>query len=204
MTTTLLRIALSLLAVWLALSGGGCQSGGTKPTDAEVAELETTAAPQREEGYWVSHAVPRLTTIARDTTWSVVRRDDYDTIVLRERRTRPDGTTGQLTWLISCASPPAIDSAIALDGTQAHGWLIEEGSGQRTYATGLTGEVVVHERAAERLVASVNVSMAPSAREAVREDDDAGVTLQADVDLPRRRVHVPASDMQIQTYPGSR
>jgi len=179
----------------------GCQSKGTRAegeTATTVVEAETPGI--HGEGYWVAHAVPSLTTIARDTAWSLVRRDDVDTIILNEQRTRPDGTTGSLTWLVSFTSPPSLETPVALDGTQAHGWLLEGGPGQRTFAVPLSGEVVVSERAAERLVARVNVKMNPRARNAVREDDDLGVGVEANVDLPRRKVHIPWQEVTTRTY----
>lgn len=198
MPQTLTRTALTLICFALAAAIGGCRSAAK----AEPGVAESTEDPGfvRDEGYWVAHAVPMMTTISQDTTWSLVRRDEVDTIILRERRPRGDGSTGRLTWLISVATPPALDAPVVIDGVQAHGWLIESGDGQRTYAVALAGEVTVHERAAEKYVATINVAAAPRTRLAVREDDEPGVTLVADVDLPRRRVHIPFEDMRIRTH----
>ncbi len=193
------RLTILMLAASVAISAIGCSSNATRTT-AQSPDVIAEEAPTRDEGYWVSHAVPMLTTIAQDTAWAAVRRDDTDTIILKERRERPDGSIGHLTWLISFTSPPALATPIAIDGVQAHGWVLEEGDGQRTYAAPLAGEVTVHERAAERLVASLNVVMNPKARQAVREDDEPWMGLQADVDLPRKRVHIPTEDMRIRTY----
>ena len=193
------RLTVVMLAASIAFSAIGCSSNATRTTGESPDEIAEEAS-MRDEGYWFSHAVPMLTTIAQDTAWSAVRRDDTDTIVLKERRQRPDGSVGRLTWLISFSSPPALASPVLVDGKQAHGWVLEEGDGQRTYAAPLAGEVTIHERAAERLVATLNVVMSPKARQAVREDDEPWMGLQANVDLPRRRVHIPTEDMRIRTY----
>jgi hypothetical protein len=131
---------LLLAAIVTSAWSAGCQSPPSTPT-----------------AHWIPAADAKLVTLGRSTTYALAHHDLRDLLIVEDPITTASATTGRLVWIVPLPADAAMDEPIAVGGSGAEGWLIEQIDGKSSHATPARGEVVLHARTDDQVHATLSL-----------------------------------------------
>lgn len=126
---------------------------------------------------WVPSAAAKFVTLGRSASYALVHREGQDLLIAEDPIVAGDGgtMTGRLTWIAGVPPVAKLESPIEVRDA----WLIEQIPDGQAHATPAHGTVVIHQRSADAILATLHLQ-APTA------PPTAGQVVQRTIDLDRR------------------
>lgn len=140
--------------------------------------------------HWAPSSAARFVTIGRSTSYALAHEAGRDLLIVEDPVVADEagGVAGRLTWIVSIDSEAELEMELSVEGSR--GWLLEEIDGRPSHAAPALGTVVLHERDAERVSATLALRAAgagPSAGVAGRE----AIEVRGRFEFGRASPHTP-------------
>lgn len=150
-------------------------------------------------GVWSPHARARFVTLDRSTTYTIVRQEGTDLIIVEEGIDgAPANGPDRFVWIVSLPDDAEYGTPLDYPGLEESAespggaWLLEYRRGLNTRAQPASGRVEVLSRTDAAITAQLDLA-APGAPLAPGQLGDNTIVLAARLDLPRYRPLIPGT-----------